>query len=710
MKIALIGNQNSGKTTMFNALTGSNQYVGNWPGVTVEKKEGRIKGHSDVILTDLPGIYSLSTYTTEEKVSRGYIFNEKPDGIINLVDGSNLERNLFLTTQLLELGIPMVIAFNFNDIVEKHGDLIDFAALEKALHVKVIQVSALKKMGVDKVADTIIDAIKNGERPEPLHPFSGTVEHALAHIEEAVLHSLDRSKQRWFSVKLFERDKETRDALKISPDMMLHIEEDIKAAENEAGDDAKSIITTERFNYISSLLKKVYIKKNTPKLTTSDKIDRIVTNKWLALPIFASVIFIVYYISVTTVGSLLTDFVNDTVFGEWIIPSVTAFLESKGVVMWLQSLITDGIISGVGAVLGFVPQMMVLFLLLAILEECGYMARIAFILDRIFRHFGLSGKSFIPMLIGTGCGVPGIMAARPIENESDRRMTIMTTTFMPCSAKLPIIALIAGAFFSESSLVAPSAYFLGIASVIISGIMLKKTSPFRSLPSPFVLELPNYHLPSAYAVIKSTWDRSWSFIKRAGSVILLSTIAVWFLSSFGFVNGNFVMLEEAQRNVSILSYIGKALSWIFIPLGWGEWRMAVSSFLGLIAKENLVSSLGVLYGFAQVQENGAEMWSTLTSAFTPVQGYSFLAFNLLCAPCFAAIGAIKREMNSPKWTAAAIGYQCLYAWCVACIINNIGQLITGGVFTVWTILAFIIIAIMVFMLVRPYKKIEEAEL
>ena len=707
MKIALIGNQNSGKTTMFNALTGSNQYVGNWPGVTVEKKEGRIKGHNDVILTDLPGIYSLSAYSTEEKVSRQYIFNEKPDGIINLVDGSNLERNLFLTTQLLELGIPMVIAFNFNDIVEKHGDLIDFAKLEKALHVKVIQVSALKKVGVEKVADTIIDAIKNGERPEPLHPFSGTVEHALAHIEEAVLHSLDRSKQRWFSVKLFERDKETIESLNVSPETLSHIEEDIKAAENEAGDDSKSIITTERFNYISSLLKSVYIKRNAPKLTTSDKIDRIVTNKWLALPIFAAVIFIVYYISITTIGTFLTDFVNDTVFGEWIIPNVSSFLENRGVAAWLQSLITDGIIAGVGAVLGFVPQMMTLFLLLSVLEECGYMARIAFILDRIFRHFGLSGKSFIPMLIGTGCGVPGIMAARPIENESDRRMTIMTTTFMPCSAKLPIIALIAGSFFSESSFVAPSAYFLGIASVIISGIMLKKTSMFRTMPSPFVLELPNYHLPSAYAIIKTTWDRTWSFIKRAGSVILLSTIAVWLLSSFGVVNGSFRMLTEAEREMSILSYIGRAISWLFIPLGWGEWRMGVATFLGLIAKENIVSSLGVLYGFAEIAENGEEMWRTLKDAFTPIQGYSFLAFNLLCAPCVAAIGAIKREMNSPKWTLGAIGYQCLFAWCVACIINNMGALITSGTFTVWTALSFAIIALMIFMLVRPYKKMEE---
>ena len=707
MKIALIGNQNSGKTTTFNALTGSNQYVGNWPGVTVEKKEGRIKGHNDVILTDLPGIYSLSAYSTEEKVSRQYIFNEKPDGIINLVDGSNLERNLFLTTQLLELGIPMVIAFNFNDIVEKHGDLIDFAKLEKALHVKVIQVSALKKVGVEKVADTIIDAIKNGERPEPLHPFSGTVDHALAHIEEAVLHSLDRSKQRWFSVKLFERDAETIESLTISPETLSHIEEDIKAAENEAGDDSKSIITTERFNYISSLLKSVYIKRNAPKLTTSDKIDRIVTNKWLALPIFAAVIFIVYYISISTIGTFLTDFVNDTVFGEWIIPNVSAFLENRGVTAWLQSLITDGIIAGVGAVLGFVPQMMTLFLLLSVLEECGYMSRIAFILDRIFRHFGLSGKSFIPMLIGTGCGVPGIMAARPIENESDRRMTIMTTTFMPCSAKLPVIALIAGSFFSESSFVAPSAYFLGIASVIISGIMLKKTSMFRTMPSPFVLELPNYHLPSAYAIIKTTWDRTWSFIKRAGSVILLSTIAVWLLSSFGVVNGSFRMLTEAEREMSILSYIGRAISWLFIPLGWGEWRMGVATFLGLIAKENIVSSLGVLYGFAEIAENGEEMWRTLKTAFTPIQGYSFLAFNLLCAPCVAAIGAIKREMNSPKWTLGAIGYQCLYAWCIACIINNMGALITSGTFTGWTVLSFAIIALMIFMLVRPYKKMEE---
>lgn len=705
-KIALIGNQNSGKTTLFNALTGSNQYVGNWPGVTVEKKEGHLKGHKDIIITDLPGIYSLSTYTLEERISRSYIFDENPDAIINLIDGSNLERNLFLTTQLLELGIPMVIAFNFNDIVEKNNDKVDFDKMSAELHSKVIPISAIKKTGIDEIIAEAVKAVENNVAPEPIHPFSGSVEHCLAHIEEAVLHDLPRGKQRWFSVKLFERDETVQKQLNLSPETIAHIESDIKACENEYGDDVKSIVTTERFNYISSLLPKIYIKKHKVELTTSDKIDRIVTNKWAALPIFAIVIFLIYYISVTTVGSLLTDWVNDTLFGTWIIPGLNSLLEGR-TFPWLQGLIVDGIVSGVGAVLGFVPQMMVLFLLLSILEECGYMARIAFILDRIFRHFGLSGKSFIPMLIGTGCGVPAVMAARTIENDADRRMTVMTTTFMPCSAKLPIIALISGAFFRGSAWVAPSAYFLGIASIIISGIMLKKTRPFQTNPSPFVLELPAYHRPSCIAVLKTTWDRSFAFIKRATTIIMLSTIIVWFLSSFGWMEGHFTMLDSEFQDLSMLAYVGRAISWLFAPLGWGMWREAVASFTGLIAKENLVGTLGVLYGFGEVAEDGAELWSSLGAAFNPIQGYSFLAFNLLCAPCFAAMGAIKREMNSPKWTAAAITYQCVYAWCISCIIYNLGMLFAHGVFTVWTVLAFVILAFIIFMLVKPYKKAKE---
>ena len=703
-KIALIGNQNSGKTTMFNALTGSNQYVGNWPGVTVEKKEGRLKGHNDVILTDLPGIYSLSTYTIEEKVSRSYLFDEKPDGIINLVDGSNLERNLLLTTQLLEIGIPMVIAFNFNDIVERRGEMLDFDRLEHELHCKIVPVSALKKTGIEEVVNEIVDAIDKNASPEPIHPFSGSVEHALAHIEEAVLHNLPRNKQRWYSVKLFERDESVRQSLNLDDKTIAHIDEDIKYCEKEVGDDAKSIITTERFNFISALLDKVYIKKQKVKLTTSDKIDRVVTNKWAALPIFAVIIFLIYYISVTTVGTLLTDWVNDTLFGTWIIPGLNGVLENSGCATWLQGLIVDGIVSGVGAVLGFVPQMMVLFLLLSILEECGYMARIAFILDRVFRHFGLSGKSFIPMLIGTGCGVPGVMAARPIENERDRRMTVMTTTFMPCSAKLPIIALIAGAFFRGSAWVAPSAYFVGIASVIISGIMLKKTKPFQTTPSPFVLELPNYHIPSVFAILKTTWDRTFAFIKRATTLIMLSTIIVWFLSSFGWLDGSFQMLESENQNVSLLAYVGRGISWLFSPLGWGEWRAAVASFTGLLAKENLVGTLGVLYGFGEVAEDGAEMWGALASSFPPVAGYSFLLFNLLCAPCFAAMGAIKREMNSPKWTAFAITYQCVYAWVISLIVYQIGSLFITGRFGFWTVVAFLLVGGILFQLFRPYKE------
>lgn len=702
-RIALIGNQNSGKTTLFNCLTGLNQYVGNWPGVTVEKKEGYLKSNKDVMITDLPGIYSLSPYSTEEIVARKYLFENRPDGIINLVDASNLERNLFLTTQLLELGIPMVIALNMYDIIEKRNEVIDLDKLSNALNCKVIPISALKNTGIDDVVKEVLHWIELDNPPIPPHPFSGPVEHALAHIEEAVLHDMPKHLQRMYSVRLFQREEEIQKILGIKKDVLDHIEEDIAACEKENDDDARSIITTDRFNYISKLMDKIYIKKRKVELTTSDKIDKFVTNKWLALPIFALVIFLVYYISVTTVGSILTDFVNDTLFGAWILPAAASFFEGLGTAPWLSGLIVDGIISGVGAVLGFVPQMMVLFLLLGILEECGYMSRIAFILDRIFRYFGLSGKSFIPMLISAGCAVPGIMGARTIENERDKRMTVITTIFMPCSAKLPIVALIAGAFFPDSAFIAPSAYFIGIASVIISGIMLKKTKPFQTNPSPFVLELPSYHMPSAVSILKSMWDKSFAFIKKATTIILLSTIVIWFLSSFGWINGSFGMLEFEQQNHSILAYIGHGIAWIFSPLGWGEWRTAVASFTGLVAKENLVSTLGVLYGFAEVAEDGAEMWTKLSSTFPPIAGFSFLVFNLLCAPCFAAMGAIRREMNSPKWTAFALLYQTTFAWVISLIIYQLGMLFSSGAFGFWTIVAILLTGLMIFQLVRPFK-------
>ncbi len=805
LRIALAGNPNSGKTTLFNALTGSNQFVGNWPGVTVEKKEGKLKKHSDVIITDLPGIYSLSPYTLEEVVARNYLIGERPDAILNIVDGTNLERNLYLTTQLTELGIPVVIAINMMDVVKKNGDQINVEELSRALGCPVVEISALKGTGVTEAAEAAITAAQSG-KTVPQHTFSGVVEHALAHIEEAAVHNMPAEQQRWYAVKIFERDEKVLERLKLSADVLSHIEEDIQAAEEEWDDDAESIITNERYVYIAGLMKGCYKKKRTGQLTTSDKIDKVVTNRWLALPIFALVMFIVYYVSVSTVGTWATDWANDGVFGdgwhllaigssayadaadEYVEPGAIqeAFLEAAteagavdeaqstedetvllpekaaavtttaylydddgnvekeipvtydsylevadleepdpadygiwvpGIPVlvgngleaihcadWLQGLLLDGIVAGVGAVLGFVPQMLVLFIFLAFLESCGYMARIAFVMDRIFRKFGLSGKSFIPMLIGTGCGVPGVMASRTIENERDRRMTIMTTTFIPCGAKLPIIALIAGALFDGSPWVAPSAYFVGVAAIVISGIMLKKTRMFAGDPAPFVMELPAYHLPTVGNVLRSMWERGWSFIKKAGTIILLATILVWFTSNFGWTDGSFGMVD---MNDSILAAIGSAICVIFKPLGWGNWQGAVAAITGLIAKENVVGTFGVLFGgFDEVAENGWEIWTNMRAAFTPLAAYSFLVFNLLCAPCFAAIGAIKREMNSAKWTWFAIGYQCVFAYAVSLIIYQLGMLFTGSGNVLGTIVAILFVAVIVYLLVRPYKESE----
>jgi ferrous iron transport protein B len=707
IRIALAGNPNSGKTTLFNALTGSNQYVGNWPGVTVEKKEGGLKGHKDVIITDLPGIYSLSPYTLEEVVARNYLIGERPNAIINIIDGTNLERNLFLTTQLLELGIPMVCAVNMSDLVEKQGDKLDLHHLSEDLGCPVVAISALKETGLKEATEKAIEMARSGKLPVPRHTFSGSVEHAIAHIEEATVHALPENQQRWFAIKLFERDEKVMDSLKLQPELIAHIEKDIAACEKEMDDDAKSIITSERYAVVAQIIGGCYIKRHQPSMTTSDKIDRVVTNRWLAIPIFAAVMWLVYYVSITTVGSLLTDWVNDTLFGEWIIPGLAGLLENTGVAAWLQGLLVDGIVSGVGAVLGFVPQMIVLFLFLAFLEQCGYMARIAFILDRIFRKFGLSGKSFIPMLIGSGCGVPGIMASRTIENERDRRMTIMTTTFIPCGAKLPIIALIAGAMFGGASWVAPSAYFVGIAAIIISGIMLKKTAMFSGDPAPFVMELPAYHWPTVSGVLRSTWERASSFIKKAGTVILLATILVWFTSYFGWVDGQWRMLDQMEMDHSILAYIGNAIAWLFRPLGWGNWKAAVATITGLIAKENVVGTFGILYGFSEVEENGAEIWGQLQAAFTPLAAYSYLVFNLLCAPCFAAIGAMKREMNSAKWTWFAVGYQCVFAYIISLCIYQFGLLFGQGHFGIGTIVAFLNVALILYLLLRPYKESEK---
>ena len=708
IRIALAGNPNSGKTTLFNALTGSNQYVGNWPGVTVEKKEGKLKKNSDVTITDLPGIYSLSPYTIEEVVARDYLIDEKPDAIINIVDGTNLERNLYLTTQIVELGIPVVVAVNMMDVVKKNGDVIDVNELSRQIACPVVEISALKGTGIDKAVEKAIEAAK-GKPAVPQHSFSGAVEHALAHIEERLLHDMPSEQQRWYAVKLFESDEKVIEKLKISESDLAHIKEDIEAAEAELDDDAESIITNERYVYISSVIQSCYKKANKGKLSTSDKIDRVVTNRFLGLPIFAAVMFLVYYIAMQTIGAFATDWVNDVLFGEWVPNGVSALLESR-VPEWLFGLINDGIVAGVGAVLGFVPQILVLFIMLAFLEGCGYMARVAFVMDRIFRHFGLSGKSFIPMLIGTDCGVPGVMASRTIENERDRRMTIMTTTFVPCSAKLPIIGLIAGALFGGSGVVAASAYFIGVAAIIVSGIMLKKTKRFAGDPAPFVMELPAYHLPTVGTVLRSTWERGWSFIKKAGTIILLSTIVIWFFLSFGFENG-FGMVEDVDN--SLMAKIGNVFAWIFIPLGFGSWKTAVAAVTGLIAKENVVSTFGQLYHYGgELAENGDEIWSALAADFSAMSGghgalagFSYLIFNLLCAPCFAAIGAIKREMNNAKWTWFAIGYQCGFAYVVSLIVFQLGCLFTGDAAShiIGIIAAVIAFAGLCYMLVRKNK-------
>ena len=807
VRIALAGNPNSGKTTLFNALTGSNQFVGNWPGVTVEKKEGKLKKHDGVVITDLPGIYSLSPYTLEEVVARNYLIEERPDAILNIIDGTNLERNLYLTTQLVELGIPVVLAVNMCDLVEKNGDEINTESLSEQLGCRVVRISALKGTGVMEAAECAIDAAQR-DKTIPQHTFSGPVEHAIAHIEEAIVHDLPEEQQRWYAIKVFERDEKVLEHLNISQDTLAHVEKDIEAAETELDDDAESIITNERYNYIAELIKSCYKKNRVGELTTSDKIDRIVTNRWLGLPIFAAVMFFVYWIAMVGVGASATDWANDGLFGDgWhlfgngtavyeadaeeygdafnvvdafvgvdnftdqegnvdmdgvraavssVAPGTTAdytledeetlatedvtyttedlagaietfakyqgaepdpaeygtwvpgipviiegVLDKAGVSGVLKGLILDGIVAGVGAVLGFVPQMLVLFFMLAFLEACGYMARIAFVLDRIFRKFGLSGKSFIPMLVGTGCGIPGVMASRTIENERDRRMTIMTTTFIPCGAKVPFIAMIAGAIFNGSAWVATSAYFIGMAAIIISGVMLKKTAMFAGDPAPFVMELPAYHMPTLINVLRSMWERGWSFIKKAGTIILLSTIVIWFLSYFGFVDGAFRMLEEDQLNMSILAGIGNAVSWIFTPLGWGNWQATVASVTGLVAKENIVGTMGVLYGGGE-----GTVYQTLATAFTPVTAYSFLVFNLLCAPCFAAIGAIRREMNNMKWTWFAIGYQCAFAYVIALMINQFGGLFTGNVNVLGLVAAFACLAGIIYMLF--FKKYTEA--
>lgn len=702
IKIALAGNPNCGKTTLFNALTGSNQFVGNWPGVTVEKKEGKLKNHKDIIIMDLPGIYSLSPYTLEEVVARNYLITERPDAILNIIDGTNLERNLYLTTQLVELGIPVVAAVNMMDIIEKNGDKLNIANLSKELGCKVIPISALKGTGIMDAAEKAVEVATHQKRMIPQHSFAGCVEHALAHIEEAVLHDLPEEQQRWYAIKIFERDSKVIEQLNLAEKVASHVEADIKSCEKEMDDDSESIITNERYVYISSIIKDCCTKKNKGGLTLSDKIDKVVTNRWLALPIFAVIMFLVYYVSVSTVGAFLTDWTNDTLFGEWIIPGAQAGLEAIGCADWLTGLLVDGIISGVGAVLGFVPQMLVLFIFLAFLEACGYMARIAFIMDRIFRKFGLSGKSFIPMLIGTGCGVPGIMASRTIENDRDRKMTIMTTTFIPCGAKLPIIALIAGALFNGATWVAPSAYFVGIAAIICSGIILKKTKMFAGDPAPFVIELPAYHMPTFMNVMRSMWERGWSFIKKAGSIILLSTIFIWFTQSFGFANGGFGMVED--MNDSILAALGNVIAPLFTPVGWGDWKSAVAAITGLVAKENVVGTFGILYGFGEVAEDGAEIWGTLSSSMTAIAAYSFLVFNLLCAPCFAAMGAIKREMNNAKWFWFAIGYQTVLAYVVSLCIYQIGMLITTGAFGIGTVVALILIAGFIYLLFRPYRE------
>ena len=718
IKIALAGNPNCGKTTLFNDLTGSNQYVGNWPGVTVEKKEGRLKGQKDVVIQDLPGIYSLSPYTLEEVVARGYLVNEKPDAILNIIDGTNIERNLYLTTQLIELGIPVVMAVNMIDLVRKNGDKIDLKKLSAELGCQAVEISALKGEGSMKAAEMAVAAAKSGKAGELPHVFTGSVEHAIAHIEESIQGKVDDRFLRWYAVKLFERDDKVQQELKLDKALVDHIDQHIADCEKEMDDDAESIITNQRYAYINTVVEKAVRKKaRVEHLTVSDKIDQVVTNRIFALPIFALIMFLMYALSMGTsiadggisIGSFATDWTNDVLFGEIVPNALGGFLESVGVADWLYGLIMDGIVAGVGAVLGFVPQMLVLFFLLSILEDIGYMARVAFIMDRIFRKFGLSGKSFIPMLVGTGCGVPGVMASRTIENERDRRMTIMTTCFIPCGAKMPIIGLIAGALFGGSSLVAVSAYFIGMAAIICSGIILKKTKIFAGDPAPFVMELPAYHLPTVGNVLRSMWERAWSFIKKAGTVILASTIVLWFLQGFGFEDGVFGMVEDQDN--SILAAVASALAWIFAPQGFGNWRATVASISGLIAKENVVGTLGVLYHFGgELSENGDEIWGEVANDYTAISAYSFMIFNLLCAPCFAAMGAIKREMNNGKWTAIAIGYMCLLAYCASLVVYQIGGLITGEVgFNIFTIVAVAIIVFTIYMLVRPNKYLNDNE-
>ena len=704
VKIALAGNPNCGKTTLFNALTGSNQFVGNWPGVTVEKKEGKLKGHKDVTIMDLPGIYSLSPYTLEEVVARNYLINERPDAIINIVDGTNIERNLYLSTQIMELGIPVVMAVNMMDLVEKAGDKIHTDKLSKLLGCEVVEISALKGTGIQKAAEKAISLAERKNEVTPVHEFDSKVEDAITAVGTMLGMDIPEAQKRFFAIKLLEKDDKIKEQMKSVPDVSA----EIKTLEDAFDDDTESIITNERYVYISSIIGKCVTKGQKGGMTVSDKIDRIVTNRWLALPIFAVVMFIVYYVSITTVGGFLTEWTNDVLFGDIIPPAIEKALVAVNCADWLQGLILDGIVAGVGAVLGFVPQMLVLFIFLAFLEGCGYMARVAFIMDRIFRKFGLSGKSFIPMLIGSGCGVPGVMASRTIESDRDRKMTIMTTTFVPCGAKLPIIALIAGAFFNNAGWVAWSAYFVGVAAIICSGIILKKTKMFSGEPAPFVMELPAYHMPTVGNVLRSMWERGWSFIKKAGTIILLSTIILWFLMSFGWVDGKFGMLDAEQLNDSILASIGNVIAPIFAPLGWtkaGEgWKMAVAAITGLIAKENVVATFGMLFGFAEVAEDGSEIWGNLAQVMTPIAAYGFLVFNLLCAPCFAAMGAIKREMNNAKWFWFAIGYQCGLAYIVSLCIYQFGTLFTGGGFGLWTVVAVVLLIAFLYMLFRPYKE------
>lgn len=711
IRIAIAGNPNCGKTTLFNALTGSNQYVGNWPGVTVEKKEGKLKKHDDVILTDLPGIYSLSPYTLEEVVARNYLINEQPDAVLNIIDGTNLERNLYLTTQLVELGVPVVIAINMMDVVRRNGDIIDTEILSGMLRCPIVEISALKGTGIDEAVEIAIKAAQ-GKPSSPQHSFCGVVEHALAHIEEATVHDMPSNKQRWYAIKIFEGDEMVLKDLKLSSTVRNHIQKDIEVAETELDDDAESIIITERYRYIDKIVAAAYKRKRKSRLSMSDKIDRVVTNRFLGLPIFAGIMFIVYYTAMVGIGSIATDWTNDVLFGT-IVPDFLSNLLEGRIAEWLYSLIVDGLVAGVGSVLGFVPQLLVLFIMLAFLEGCGYMSRVAFVMDRIFRNFGLSGKSFIPMLIGTGCGVPAIMASRTIENERDRRMTVITTTFIPCSAKLPVIGLIAGALFGGSGLVATSAYFIGVMSIIVSGVMLKKTKWFAGEDAPFVMELPAYHMPTLKHLISTTWERGWSFIKKAGTVIALSTIVIWFLQGFGFDNGSFTMVDNAEK--SFLAYIGKGFAWMFIPLGWGSWKTTVAAFTGLIAKENVVGTLGILYkGMEALSENGNEIWGALSqelSSFSgghpALAGYSYLLFNLLCAPCVAAMSAIRREMNNSKWTAFAIGYQCGFAYLVSLMIYQFGCLFSGDVHIIGIIAATVALALFVYMLLRKdkYKRV-----